>query len=302
MNIAKTKLYIGISTVSIFLTPLFVFAFATPAGLVDSGIWLSGEPKANETISVYSAVFNGYDKTLLGTVQFYDYNTLLGEKNFSVLPKSIATLSVSWKVDIGDHKLQARVVNPTLKASNSDDAIFLDWHKTSELKISVIPETSTRVTKEDSQDKKDGDESLIASIGDTFSSTVDGIGNFVSDKTPEGIKDTTSSVFDTLETFRIKEADSFALKKEEAKKEYDSLKKDEPASGGSNDKKDDSEDSGGKLQKPLKLLTLAGVSAAKIAFNSPYVFYSLLVIIIFLILRAIWKWFRREDFGSSDDE
>ena len=111
--------------IGIVMLPSFALALATPAGLVDSGIWIDKEPKVNETVTIYSAIFNGYDKTLSGSVQFYDYDTLLGEKNFSLSPKTISTVSISWKANVGDHKIEARVLNPMLKNGDGQTKRFL---------------------------------------------------------------------------------------------------------------------------------------------------------------------------------
>ena len=291
--LSKTCLAL-IIVLGILSVPTFSLALATPAGLVDSGIWIDKEPKVNETVTIYSAIFNGYDKTLSGSVQFYDYDTLLGEKNFSLSPKTISTVSISWKANVGDHKIEARVLNPMLKNGDGQTATFLDWNKTNELKLTVAPSFSPTVSSNISSDTNEP--SFVSGI-------VDGISNFVAEKTPDGVQEATISIFEPVETFRIKEANALAIKKDEVKKEYDAMKNTSVvADTKSPSTQNQDEPKENKLQRPLKMLQLAGVSAAKIVFNSPYIFYSLFVIIAFLVLRAIWRWFRNKDFrGSRDD-
>lgn len=93
------------------------------AGFVETSIWYSKESFFDgDTVRVYTIVFNGNTYRLEGVVEFYDNDSLLGSKNFSLGGEGrVRDVWVDFTARSGRHVITARMV----KAS----AVFPDGKK-----------------------------------------------------------------------------------------------------------------------------------------------------------------------------
>ncbi|MDP3958436.1 MAG: Ig-like domain-containing protein [bacterium] len=79
------------------------------AGFAPQSIWYSKDPFfAGERVTIHTIVVNSGSVELSGTVEFYDGETLLGRASVTVPPGgSFAEASVPWKVTEGRHTIFA---------------------------------------------------------------------------------------------------------------------------------------------------------------------------------------------------
>lgn len=65
-------------------------------------IWYSSDKLVEgETVDIYTAVWNGEDKTYLLKIGFFDEEELLGERDIALKPGEIRDVSIGWKITAG---------------------------------------------------------------------------------------------------------------------------------------------------------------------------------------------------------
>lgn len=96
------------------------------AGLV-SGIWYSKLPFfAGNKIKVFTAIFNNMPFTIAGKVQFFDYNTLIGESDFLAKTNDVFNVSIDWLINEGNHIISTKLINTVkIEAGKESEPIFL---------------------------------------------------------------------------------------------------------------------------------------------------------------------------------
>ncbi|MFH1188651.1 MAG: hypothetical protein V1652_02270 [bacterium] len=103
------KCIIGVFVACSFFEVVYA---ASVIGFIPGNLWYSKEPFfAEEEIRIYSAVFNGGEATVSGTVEFFDNGVTISEAVFPLLAKgSTAVVSVGWKAAAGSHRISAKIV------------------------------------------------------------------------------------------------------------------------------------------------------------------------------------------------
>lgn len=107
---------------------LAFFAFSNSAfaisGIPKESVWISDKsPEEGNTVSLFTFVFNGQEtNNLYGTMEWYDNDVLIGERDFTVLPLSGQVISIEWKVTEGNHEIKPIIVN-TKSGKEKDSAI-----------------------------------------------------------------------------------------------------------------------------------------------------------------------------------
>jgi len=139
--------------------PVFAQKKTYNAGFV-SGIWYSTTPFfAGNQIRIYSAIQNhsGYD--IVGKIQFFDYNTLIGESDFSVINGRLIEKWADWKVTEGNHNIYAKIVDPKKSEIGKElEPIILEFDSTTPEKRFVDFDTDGDKigNRDDPDDDNDG--------------------------------------------------------------------------------------------------------------------------------------------------
>jgi hypothetical protein len=106
-------------------------------GFIPGSIWYSKDTFfAGESIRIYSAVFNGSEETISGTVVFHDNGERIDEAHFPLLAKgSTSVVSVVWDAEAGNHRISAKIVEVTgseaaeamiASKETGEDALYID--------------------------------------------------------------------------------------------------------------------------------------------------------------------------------
>lgn len=266
--------FISLLSCSFILAPLFTFAETASQniGLVEHTIWYSKDPfYEGDTIKIYTLLYNSATSPVSGTVEFYDGRVTLGKKDVLISPESAKDVSISWVVTAGDHSISAKFLNPTMAINGTPQPITVENDVSAEQKV-FVPKKVVSESK-----KVDGDESAADNIVDQFAEKV-------SPYTPEPI-DQTAIAIDTL---RAETSVKIDASKETTKARVeafnDSLSQVSASGSGISV-------SSHTLQKPLAYISLFFWSVLSFIFSHKAVFYGLILAIIILIIRAIWKRF-----------
>mgnify|MGYP001567629559 CR=1 FL=1 len=272
-----TKKYIGIILFLIlFLTPFYLtFAQTSNAGFIPGNIWYSKDPfEEGDKIKIYTLIYNPDSRQLSGTVFFFDKTIFLGSKSFTVAGKGIQDVSIDWTATIGDHTIFGQIQDAKfLTANNIYQNASLSETKTSESKRSV----SKKIT--------------LNTIGENISdsNTVSNIQNFVKENTPEVVSKTIDTTVSSVEEFREKIGTFSENKKEEVKKEIKIIEDSKITQNSDATKKDTEINpiNQNTFLKPFKYAELFALTVFSAVFNNKYIFYGLIVLIIFFVIRYI---------------
>lgn len=144
------------------LLPQQLFASQTflNAGFV-SGIWFSKFPFfAGEHIRVYAAVQNQSEFDLVGKVQFFDGETLTGEKNFSALQGRLIEQWMDWRVSSGEHRLYVRMAEVLASKPGEEARPITLQFDTSETKVFVVDRDTDGDGVGDADDQDDDNDGI----------------------------------------------------------------------------------------------------------------------------------------------
>ena len=254
----------------IYLLPVSTIQAQTSSlGFIPANIWYSKDPfEEGDKIKIYTFIFNPEDRELSGTVAFYDDTTLLGKKNFVILPKGVKDISIDWTVSAGEHTIFGKIESAKLLISAGKyESVSVTENKTDEsirqVKKKIIPKPSITENKEGTSDTSNNLQSLIK------------------ESTPTFISKPIILVVDNLEEVRENTEATVATKKEEVKKEIEVLKetpKTEEGKGETN-----------VALKPWKYVELFFLTILHFALKNKIIFYIVLAIPPFLLLRFIWR-------------
>lgn len=280
------KKYIGILMFFTFLLIPSYFALAqtSSAGFIPGNIWYSKDPfQEGDKIKIYTLIFNPDNRQLSGTVFFFNKTTFLGNKDFTATGKGLKDISIDWTATAGDNVIFAQIQNAKfLNSNNTYEDASLSETKTSESKRSVSKKITTTTNTNNISVNTEKDN--IAT--DTISS----VQNFITENTPEVVAKTIDTTTTKLETFRKDLSVSSTNKKEEVKKEIKNIEKIANTSSSKDTKVAGSSASNqGVFLKPFKYTELFALSLFSTVFNNKYIFYGLIVLVIFFIVRFVIK-------------
>ena len=266
----------------IFLLIFYLFpiyqsqAISTNAGFIPSNIWYSKDPfEEGDKIKIYTFIFNPENKELSGTVSFYDKTTLLGNKKFAIPPNSIKDISINWTVNSGEHIIFATIENAKfISLDKTDDDIILNNNKTQESLRTV----NKKIIPDEITEKSESNKTINRGFP---INQITNVQNLVLDNTPEFIAKPMILGAETVEEFRNEIATSSQNKKEELKKEIDILNKKKPNT--TNTEKNNS------IMKPWKYVQYFFITFLSFISNNKFIFYPILIIFTFLLLRFIWR-------------
>jgi hypothetical protein len=150
-------------------------------GFIPGSIWYSKDAFfAGEEVRIYSAVFNGSEETIRGTVVFYDNGERIEEAHFPLLAKgSTSVVSVLWMAKAGNHRISAKIVE--ISGSEAAEAMIVN-KETGETARYIDRDTDGDGVgdAEDLDDDGDGisDEAEITAGTDPANKDTDGDGIF----------------------------------------------------------------------------------------------------------------------------
>ena len=271
-NILMTLKKIGTILFLIFsLLPIQkIFAQDSNTGFVSGNIWYSQDPfEEEDKIKIYTFIFNPDSRELSGTVIFFDKTVLLGKKEFTLPAKTANDISIDWTVTVGDHTIFAKIENAKFLVSKGKyEEVYLAENETEKNSRTVSKKIISKENPEVNSETNTG-------------TTVSDIKKIIEEKTPNFIAEPIVSTVSTLEEFRINTNIASDNKKEEIKSEIKILDAKKTTS------KENTKTN--PLLKPLKYVEVFLLTIFSLILNNKILFYGFLIVIVFFILRFIWK-------------
>ncbi|MDD3662631.1 MAG: hypothetical protein PHT84_02075 [Candidatus Pacebacteria bacterium] len=262
------KKYFFIAIVLTLLISGVAFAETSNNFILDQ-VWYSNDlPKEGETIKIYTAIWNGNNDSLAVKVEFYDKNVILGTRDVVVAPQKIQEVSVSWKVTKGDHSISAKVLSATLSTKDGKKAVNLDPKETNTDRkfISVVVD-------KDNGEPVSGDEIAKGEIN-KFGEKIEGM-------VPESVNETVKESIGYFDVFRTQ-----TLTKILDSKENTELKISEYEEESSGLKPQTLESA---TERPIAQVKLFFLKILKFIFENKSVFYALIIITLFYVLRSLYR-------------
>lgn len=274
----------------ILLLIFYLFPFnvtvaqSSNAGFVPGNIWYSKDPfEEGDKIQIYTVIFNPDQRELSGTVVFFDNDVFLGKKDFVVSAKGVKDINLNWTVNIGKHNIFGKIENAKFLISKGKyEEVFLAENQTSK--------SSRNITKKNISGT-DNTTSNINPVVDTINAfstdTTKNIERIIGDKTPKAISEPLVSATNTVEKFRTDVGLSSENKKTEINDQLKLL--DNPKNDISKDKSPTKVTEPNIFLKPFKYVELFFFTLLAFIINNPFIFYGFIIIIVFYILRTIWR-------------
>ena len=250
---------------------------ATNAGFVPANIWYSKDPfEDGDKIKIYTLVFNPDLRELSGNVIFFDNTVFLGKKDFTIPAKSVKDISIDWKVEAGEHTIFAKIENAKfLISSGKYEDVYLAENETEKSKNTVSKKIIPKIS----------DLNTVAKITDLFTPNLNKAENLIIKNTPDYIKEPVINATNSVEIFR----QDMGIKSQNKKTEIQNELKNSNTNTKNNiTSKTQNKTEDNKLLKPLKYIELFFYTMLSFVLNNKFVFYILIVIIIFLIIKFIW--------------
>jgi len=114
------KRFIFVSILMLSVLSIFSQVFNAPrveavetinAGFV-SGLWYSSNTFfAGDNVRIYSAVQNNSGFDIIGKIQFFDNEEIIGESEFSAINGQLVEKWADWNVKKGDHNIYIKLIN-----------------------------------------------------------------------------------------------------------------------------------------------------------------------------------------------
>lgn len=285
----------------IITAPIFAVAstdIIENAGFIPQNIWFSKDnPKAGDSVKVYTVLWNGGDTTVSGEAKFYDNDKVIGTIPFN-LPKGDTSkiISANWTVEAGYHKIYATIEGNRLSAkSKESSAISLEFTKT---------ETSDKFVS--AKDEVPNPVNVIADYSQEKAGFAQG---YVKENLPKPIVDFVSNIASTTEDWRTDTKSTLDDKIASIKSSIDEGGKKSVSkiatktSATSTTKSIKADESGNEsgftsvltkkdlipegVQNPFKYVEMAALSLASFALGSKYLFYGLILLFAIFIIRIL---------------
>ena len=272
------KYFLFIIIILSFLFSFRVFAQTTiNSGFIPGQIWYSNESLIEgETVNIYTAIWNGEKDTISVKIEFYDKNVILGTREISILSGELKEVYIPWKITAGDHVISAKTISSTAVILGKKENVILNRTTT------VNDKQFVPVLIKNAEGEKISETDVLKNQIDKASN---GIGNII----PDNISTPITSglgIIDNLRTNTLAQVNTIVntTKKEIGKVLGVSI----------TDKKipnkiENVSSTQDAIKKPIIYIKLFLFSILAFIFGSRIVFYSLIAIILFLILRVIYN-------------
>lgn len=271
----KKYLIIFILIFGFSLPMIHVFAYTT--GFIPGQIWYSNSsPKEGENINIYTVVWNGRDSMLKTKVEFYDKNVILGSRDVTILANQSKEVSISWKATSGNHVISAKITSSSITSDGKKEIITSDNSQTEENKL-FVPVTISKANGE------------TATSSDLIKNELNKAGSKMEDVVPEVIYTPVTNVLDKVDIFRDETAIKIDEVKDQTEKEIDSIKAEKAKNDTSKIKINEKVSVENAVENPITYLKFFFLSILSFIFNTEIVFYGIFVVVIFLLLRFIYR-------------
>ncbi len=121
----KKYFLIFVIFLSFFVSQVYAEVSAS-TGFLSNQIWYSQDSIIEgKTIKIYTAVWNGDNSSLYAKIEFYDKNVILGTRKVVILPKQLLEISVPWQVTSGDHIISAKIISSSLNTTSGKKEIIV---------------------------------------------------------------------------------------------------------------------------------------------------------------------------------
>ncbi len=268
------KKYISILVVVVvFLVPSFaVHASDTmlpSGGFIEKNIWYSKNPLVEgDTTLIYTVIFNPSESDLSAKVEFYDGDILLGSRTVTVASGALKSVSISWKITVGDHAIHAKILNPKITlTSGKTSAVSLSQTDSVEDKFTIAKKIIPKVEPQSTQTESSGsDIPAIAGkvLGASFMAPIEDFRTTTATQFSDNAKNEKEIIANESKPKTVD-----AVKTATSSSENSSL----PIA----------------LKKPLQYVALFFYIIAAYVFAHPIFFYGIIVLLIFILIRFIWK-------------
>lgn len=261
-----------------FLTPVLIVILGLTlagevfaiSGFMPNQIWYSKEKLIEgETVDVHTSVWNGEGDPVLVKVDFYDFDNLLGYKETVIKPQELKDIHITWKVVSGEHLISAKIVSSVVVIGEDKKNVSLRYTKTDTDKQDV--EKEKKIEKIDDE-KKPLDSFLIEDI------------------LPEKITATINESYNSVDDFRSRTSVKLTEEKDKSKKTIDNINK-TPQSKNSELKANSLESI---TKKPFAYVKLFVLSVLAFIFEYKIIFYGLIALTTFYIIKAIFRSFKHK--------
>lgn len=291
---------------SVFKVIFFCFlllAFSKSAfaisGIPKESVWISDKsPEEGDTVSLFTFVFNGQENSnLYGSMEWYDNDVLIGEREFTVLPLSGQVISIEWKVTEGNHEIKPVIVN-TKSGKEKDSAItILIEDKEASPLVFFVANKIDEVEKDLSEEKIFGDldnleKKIASSTPPVVAETVNNSIGFL-EETRHEAKD---QIFEEIAQVEAKEQSLEANTTKEDKKDTENqTNQDQENNEDSLEIKTKEESPATKyVEKPALGIYKFSLKSLYFVLSSALLTYGLIIFFMYLISRLVVRKIRKK--------
>ncbi len=255
-------------------------------GFLSGQIWYSPNSFIEgDTIKIYTAIWNGDDSSLTAKVEFYDKNVILGMRNILIPAHELQGVSINWKVTSGDHIISAKIISSTLDIRSGKKETIVVSRNTTNSNHRFIP-VVVKV--------KDGQ---TFTSGELINNEFVKVGNKINKILPISVGNQVSSGINSIDNFRNQTLAKIISSEGKTKNELLSFKE------FTHDKKTIAKNNNLKpvqtipstknlmevTNKPITQIKLFFLKILNFIFSDKIVFYGLIFLIIFYLLRKIYR-------------
>jgi len=256
---------------TLFATPIFADTTVN-SGFIPGQIWYSKDPLIEgDTVNIHTAAWNGETNSVNVKVEFYDKNVILGSRDVIIAPTELQDVSIPWKITAGDHEISAKIISSTVAVSGKTEKVTLKRTSTASDKqfVAVLVKN------------KDGDP---ISEADVLKNQLDQASSTISNVVPEDVSTSLSSGFSTIDNLRNDTLTQVDAAKVATQKEIGQVLGAETKNINA-DKVSNVQDA---TKKPIAYIKLFLLSVASFILGNKIIFYGILIVLAFLIIRGIY--------------
>lgn len=265
--------------VIIFLLSIGQVSYAATdnnVGFVENGVWYSQTPKVEgDNVDIHTAIWNGTTNEVKAHIEFYDSTLLLGARDVTLAPNTLSDVRIGWKVTAGDHSISAKISKSSSITDGKSTTISIENNSVESLRINISKKVA------------------VTSGADT---PIDTIAKKVASSLPAQVAAPVTHTALSIDTFRENTKESIDLNIKSTNEKIVELNT--PVKKSTTDKtaktsKASATDSLSGTEKPIAYVELFFLSIASFIFTQKVIFYGLGVLILFFILRFIFRLIRR---------
>jgi hypothetical protein len=259
---------------AIFAVPIYAETVVN-SGFIPGQIWYSKATLVEgDTVNIHTAVWNGEKNPLSAKIEFYDKNVILGSRDVVLAASELKDVSVPWKITAGDHVISAKIISSLATVSGVKEKIVLDRTATSDDRqfVSVI-------IKNNPVEKFSGDNALLQNQMDKTNSEINSI-------VPEKVSTSVTNGFNIVDDFRDKTFTQVTAVKNDTQKKINEINNEDKTKIEVSDEKVSLPDA---TEKPIAYIKLFLFSLLAFVLGSKIIFYGLSIIVVFLIIRFIYR-------------